>query len=325
MLDRVWNSHNIWFSTKYNLCFKSLAVLVLLYRCEMLAMLTNTDRRIQAFENKFLRLFQRTQNQWCLYEARFPHLQNTRNLCFQEPSDVRCHVITFPKLSFTAMAKELAYKCQRVDCSVVLCRNCSLSLTEISHWVGILRLSNGLGMQTRPIQCFFKVCSSIVICLLCTVIVLSSLGAAHFLSYPQLGHKHKVCSVLALWQALSSDPLLWLVLSSWKIFNTLILVSLETAHKAGRQCIWTCGINHWLVLPKISCTRSVKPWLVLSSWKAFTRPVLPPQFLSWLFLLVHIFIVKPTKWCGHFPLAMVKHWKRGLAYCPRLPPGHGTS
>ena len=52
-LTRVWKS-NISFQTKFKL-YKSLVISILLYGCETWKLLTETKRRIQAFENKCLR------------------------------------------------------------------------------------------------------------------------------------------------------------------------------------------------------------------------------------------------------------------------------
>ena len=52
-LTRVWKS-NISFQTKFKL-YKSLVISILLYRCEIWTLLAETERRIQAFENKCLR------------------------------------------------------------------------------------------------------------------------------------------------------------------------------------------------------------------------------------------------------------------------------
>jgi len=52
-LSRVWKS-KICFQTKFKL-FKSLVVSILLYGCESWTLLADTERRVQAFENKSLR------------------------------------------------------------------------------------------------------------------------------------------------------------------------------------------------------------------------------------------------------------------------------
>ena len=52
-LTRVWKS-NISFQTKFKL-YKSLVISILLYGCETWTLLAETERRIQAFENKCLR------------------------------------------------------------------------------------------------------------------------------------------------------------------------------------------------------------------------------------------------------------------------------
>ncbi|KAI8486085.1 hypothetical protein Bbelb_361850 [Branchiostoma belcheri] len=53
-LTRIWKSKNISFAVKYKL-YKSLVVSILLYGCETWTLLTDTERRIQAFETKSLR------------------------------------------------------------------------------------------------------------------------------------------------------------------------------------------------------------------------------------------------------------------------------
>jgi hypothetical protein len=53
-LNRIWKSNAISFPTKYKL-FKSLVVSILLYGCETWTLHADTERRIQAFENKCLR------------------------------------------------------------------------------------------------------------------------------------------------------------------------------------------------------------------------------------------------------------------------------
>ena len=52
-LTRVWKS-NISFWTKFKL-YKSLVISILLYGCETWTLIAETERRIQAFENKCLR------------------------------------------------------------------------------------------------------------------------------------------------------------------------------------------------------------------------------------------------------------------------------
>ena len=52
-LTRVWKS-NISFQTKFKL-YKSLVISILLYGCETWTLLTETERRVQAFQNKCLR------------------------------------------------------------------------------------------------------------------------------------------------------------------------------------------------------------------------------------------------------------------------------
>ena len=54
-LTMVWKS-NISFQTKFKL-YKSLVISILLYRCETWTLLAETERQIQAFENKCLRKF----------------------------------------------------------------------------------------------------------------------------------------------------------------------------------------------------------------------------------------------------------------------------
>lgn len=49
--DWIWHSHKIRLTTKYKL-YKSLVVPILLYRCDTWTLLTETERRIQGFENK---------------------------------------------------------------------------------------------------------------------------------------------------------------------------------------------------------------------------------------------------------------------------------
>ena len=53
-LSRIWKSNNISFYTKFRL-YKSLVVSILLYRCESRTLLADTEKRLQAFENKCMR------------------------------------------------------------------------------------------------------------------------------------------------------------------------------------------------------------------------------------------------------------------------------
>lgn len=53
-LDRIWRSNSISFTNKYRL-YKSLVVSILLYGCETWTLLADTEKKIQAFENKCLR------------------------------------------------------------------------------------------------------------------------------------------------------------------------------------------------------------------------------------------------------------------------------
>ena len=53
-LSRIWRGKTISFSTKFRL-YKSLVVSILLYGCESWTLLADTEKRLQAFENKCMR------------------------------------------------------------------------------------------------------------------------------------------------------------------------------------------------------------------------------------------------------------------------------
>lgn len=53
-LDRIWHSNTISLGTKCTL-YRSLIFPTLLYKCEIRTLLADTERKIQAFENKCVR------------------------------------------------------------------------------------------------------------------------------------------------------------------------------------------------------------------------------------------------------------------------------